>query len=145
MRHGHELPSKFLVGVCRNSVRELHPTLVSRMKTQYAESLVVEVDVCYKPLLKASELLLLLHRDDKPIGIPRSVWRRSGWSCRAVRSDGRLLHMSLRFGEPHKRVSCGPHATEEECGSSSVVPCPPPYSEETRKPSASSKRLSMMA
>jgi hypothetical protein len=43
------------------------------------ESLVVEVDVHYKPLLKASELLhLLLRRDDKPIGIPRSVWRWSG-------------------------------------------------------------------
>jgi hypothetical protein len=49
------------------------------MKTQYVESLVVEVDVHYKPLLKASELLLLLlRRDDKPIGIPRSVWRWSG-------------------------------------------------------------------
>jgi hypothetical protein len=50
------------------------------MKTQYVESLVVEVDVRYKPLLKASELLLLLllHRDDKPIGIPWSVWRWSG-------------------------------------------------------------------
>jgi hypothetical protein len=49
------------------------------MKTQYVESLVVEVDVCYKPLLKASELLLLLlRRDDKPIGIPQSVWRWSG-------------------------------------------------------------------
>jgi hypothetical protein len=48
------------------------------MKIQYVESLVVEVDVRYKPLLKASELLhLLLHHDDKPIGIPRSVW---GWS-----------------------------------------------------------------
>jgi hypothetical protein len=49
------------------------------MKTQYVESLVVEVDVRYKPLLKASELLLLLllHHDDKPIGIPQSVWR---WS-----------------------------------------------------------------
>jgi hypothetical protein len=35
-----------------------------------------------------------------------------------VRSDRRLLHMSLRFGEPHIRVSCGPHATEEK----SVVP-----------------------
>jgi hypothetical protein len=31
------------------------------MKTQYAESLVAEVDVRYKPLLKASELLLLLY------------------------------------------------------------------------------------
>jgi hypothetical protein len=41
------------------------------------ESLVVDVDVRYKPLLKASELLLLLRNDDKPIGIPRSVWRRS--------------------------------------------------------------------
>jgi hypothetical protein len=49
--------------------------------------------------------------------------------------------MSLRFGEPHKRVLCIPHARGEECGSSSAVPCPPPYSEETQKPSASSKRL----
>jgi hypothetical protein len=49
------------------------------MKTQYVESLVVEVDVRYKPLLKASELLLLLlRRDDKPLGIPRSLWRWSG-------------------------------------------------------------------
>jgi hypothetical protein len=48
------------------------------MKTQYVEILVVEVDVRYKPLLKASKLLLLLLRhDDKPIGIPQSVW---GWS-----------------------------------------------------------------
>jgi hypothetical protein len=48
------------------------------MKTQYVESLVVEVDVRYKPLLKASELLLLLLRhDDKPLGIPRCIWR---WS-----------------------------------------------------------------
>jgi hypothetical protein len=49
------------------------------MKTQYVESLVIEVDVRYKPLLKASELLLLLlHHDDKPIGTPRSVRRWSG-------------------------------------------------------------------
>jgi hypothetical protein len=49
------------------------------MKTQYVESLVIEVDVRYKPLLKASALLLLLLRhDDKPLGIPRSVWRWSG-------------------------------------------------------------------
>jgi hypothetical protein len=49
------------------------------MKTQHVESLVVEVDIHYKPLLKVSELLLLLHHDDKPIlGIPRSVWRWSG-------------------------------------------------------------------
>jgi hypothetical protein len=49
------------------------------MKTQYVESLVVEVDVHYKPILKASELLLLLlHHDDKLLGIPRSVWRWSG-------------------------------------------------------------------
>jgi hypothetical protein len=49
------------------------------MKTQYVESLVVEVDVRNKPLLKASELLLLLLRhDDKPIGTPRSVKRWSG-------------------------------------------------------------------
>jgi hypothetical protein len=48
------------------------------MKTQYVESLVVEVDVRYKPLLKASKLLLLLRRDHKPIGIPRSMWRWRG-------------------------------------------------------------------
>jgi hypothetical protein len=48
------------------------------MKTQYVESLVVEVGICYKPLLKASELLLLLRHDDKPLRIPRSVWRWSG-------------------------------------------------------------------
>jgi hypothetical protein len=47
------------------------------MKTQYVESLVVEVDVRYKPL-KASELILLLRHDDKPLRIPRSVWRWSG-------------------------------------------------------------------
>jgi hypothetical protein len=43
------------------------------------ESLVVNVDVRYKPLLKASELLLLLLlHDDIPLGIPWSVWRWSG-------------------------------------------------------------------
>jgi hypothetical protein len=48
------------------------------MKTQYVESLVVEVDVRYKPL-KASELILLLLRhDDKPLEISRSVWRWNG-------------------------------------------------------------------
>jgi hypothetical protein len=48
------------------------------MKTQYVESLVVEVDVRYRTLHKASKLLLLfLRRDDKPIGIRWSVWR---WS-----------------------------------------------------------------
>jgi hypothetical protein len=71
---------EILVGVCRHSVRELHPTSVSRMKTQYVDSLVVEVDIRYKPLLKASKLLLLLllHHDDKHLGIPWSVWRWSG-------------------------------------------------------------------
>jgi hypothetical protein len=49
------------------------------MKTHYVESLVVEVDVCYKPLLKASKLLvLLLRHDDKPLGIPQIIWRWSG-------------------------------------------------------------------
>jgi hypothetical protein len=39
------------------------------MKTQYVESLVVEVDIRYKTLLKATELLLLLLRhDDIPLG-----------------------------------------------------------------------------
>jgi hypothetical protein len=79
MHHGHEnFQGKFLVGVYRHYVGELHPTSVFRMKIQYVESLVIEVDVRYKPLLKANELLLLLHRDDKPIGIPRSVWRWRG-------------------------------------------------------------------
>jgi hypothetical protein len=49
------------------------------MKTQYVESLVAEVDVRYKPLLKVSELLLLLlSHDDIPLGIPRRIWRWSG-------------------------------------------------------------------
>jgi hypothetical protein len=104
------------VGVYRHSIGELHPTSVFHMKTQYVESLVVEVDIRYKPLLKVSELLL--RHDDKPIGIPRGVWRWSGWSCRAVRSDGRLLRTSMRFGEPHRWASCGPYATEEK----SIVP-----------------------
>jgi hypothetical protein len=40
------------------------------------ESLVVDVDVRYKPLLKVSELLLLfLRHDGIPLGIPRGVWR----------------------------------------------------------------------
>jgi hypothetical protein len=56
----------------------LHPTSVSRMKTQYVESLIVEVDIHYKPLKASELLLLLLHHDDKPFGIPRSVWRWSG-------------------------------------------------------------------
>jgi hypothetical protein len=43
------------------------------------ESLVIEVNVYYKSLLKASELLLLLLRHvEKSLGIPRSVWRWSG-------------------------------------------------------------------
>jgi hypothetical protein len=47
------------------------------MKTQYVESLVVEVDVRYKPLTASELILLLLRQDDKPLRIPRSVWR---WS-----------------------------------------------------------------
>jgi hypothetical protein len=49
------------------------------MITQYVESLIVEVDVRYKPLLKASKLLLfLLRHDGIPLEIPRSIWRWSG-------------------------------------------------------------------
>jgi hypothetical protein len=50
------------------------------MKAQHLESLVVEVNICHKRLLKESEFLLLLLRlDDKTIlGIPQSVWRWSG-------------------------------------------------------------------
>jgi hypothetical protein len=82
--------------------------------------LIVEIDVCYKPLLKAREfllLLLLLRLDDEAIcGVPRSVWRWSGCTGRSTRWDGRLLRMSLRFGNlmdellvalmpPRRRVS----------------------------------------
>jgi hypothetical protein len=45
------------------------------MKTQYVERLVVEVDVRYKPLKASGLILLVLHHDDKPLGIPWSVWR----------------------------------------------------------------------
>jgi hypothetical protein len=48
------------------------------MKTQYVESSVVEVDIHYKPLMASELLFLLLCYDDKPIGIPRSIWRWSG-------------------------------------------------------------------
>jgi hypothetical protein len=57
---------------CPNHIVNIH------MKTQHLESLIVEVDVCHKPLLKASELLLLLFRhEDKPLRMPWSAWR---WS-----------------------------------------------------------------
>jgi hypothetical protein len=56
--HGHEIfQGKFLMGVYRHSIGELHPTSMFHMKTQHLKSLVVEVDIRYKPLLKASELL----------------------------------------------------------------------------------------
>jgi hypothetical protein len=53
-----------------------------RGKAQHLESLVIKVDVHHKPLLKVSELLLLLLLllclDNKPIlGISQSIWR---WS-----------------------------------------------------------------
>jgi hypothetical protein len=48
------------------------------MKTQYVESLVVEVDIRYKPLKARELLLLLLRHDDKPLGILLSIWRWSG-------------------------------------------------------------------
>jgi hypothetical protein len=47
------------------------------MKTQHLESLIVKVDVRYKSLKASELLLLLLHHDDKPIEISRSIWR---WS-----------------------------------------------------------------
>jgi hypothetical protein len=45
------------------------------MKTQYEESLVIGVDVLYKPLKVSEILLLLLRHDDKPVGIPRRIRR----------------------------------------------------------------------
>jgi hypothetical protein len=83
--------------------------------------LIVEIDVCHKPLLKTREflLLLLLRQYDEAIcGIPRSVWRWHGWMGRSMRWDGRLLRAPLRFGKPHGCAPCFPHATKEE----SVVP-----------------------
>jgi hypothetical protein len=58
---------------CTQHVVNIH------IKTQYEESLVVEVDVHYKPHKARKLLLLLLRHDDKSIfGVPRSVWRWSG-------------------------------------------------------------------
>jgi hypothetical protein len=66
------------VGVYRHSIGELYSSKYLYENPTLAE-LDHRVDVRYKPLLKASELLLLLlPRDDKPIGIPQSVWRWSG-------------------------------------------------------------------
>jgi hypothetical protein len=50
------------------------------LKAQHLESLVIELDICHKPLLKASELLLpFLFLDDETIlGIPSDVWRWRG-------------------------------------------------------------------
>jgi hypothetical protein len=65
--HSHQdFQGKLLVGVCQHLVRELHPSKVPqhiiyvRAETQIVESLIVEIDVCHKPLLKTGELLLLL-------------------------------------------------------------------------------------
>jgi hypothetical protein len=51
-----------------------------RLKAQHLESLVIEVDICHKPLLKVSEILLLFLRldDETILGIPRDIWRWSG-------------------------------------------------------------------
>jgi hypothetical protein len=81
--------------------------------------LVVKIDVCHKPLLKTREFLLLLWQDDEAIrGLPRSVWRWSGWTGRSTRWDGWLFRTPLRFGKPRVWAPCSSHATEEE----SVVP-----------------------
>jgi hypothetical protein len=54
------------VGVCPNSNGKLHPSKVAQqlvnilLKTQHLESLVIEVNIHHKPLLKANKLLLLL-------------------------------------------------------------------------------------
>jgi hypothetical protein len=49
-------------------------------ETQIVESLIVEIDVCHKPLIKVREFLLLLLRqyDEAICGVPRSVWRWHG-------------------------------------------------------------------
>jgi hypothetical protein len=44
------------------------------MKTQHLESLIIESMCCHKPLLKSSELLLLLLRhDDKPMEVEWTI------------------------------------------------------------------------
>jgi hypothetical protein len=37
------------------------------------ESLIIESTCCHKPLLKSSELLLLLRHDDKPMEVERMI------------------------------------------------------------------------
>jgi hypothetical protein len=43
------------------------------MKTQHLESLIIESMCFHKPLLKSSELLLLLLRHDKPMEVERTI------------------------------------------------------------------------
>jgi hypothetical protein len=45
------------------------------MKTKHLESLIIESTCCHKPLLKPSELLLLLLlcHDDKPMEVERTI------------------------------------------------------------------------
>jgi hypothetical protein len=86
------------------------------MKTQYVESLVVEVDVPYKPLFKASELLLLLLRhDDKPSGYrgaygggadDRVEWRgQTSGSCICPQGLANLINeFRVALMPPRRRV-----------------------------------------
>jgi hypothetical protein len=120
MHHGHEnFQGEFPLVVCQNSVGGLHPTSVSqhviniRMKTNMWRAW-SSGSTFATSHSKWELLFLLLRHDDKPIGIPQSVWRWSRWSCRVARSDGQLLRTSLRFREPHRWASCGPHPTEEK-------------------------------
>jgi hypothetical protein len=78
------------------------------MKTQHVESLVVEST--FATSLFSSQVSFFSSSSVMMI----NPWRWSGRSCRAVRLDGRLLHTSLRFSEPHRRALCGPHPTEEK-------------------------------
>jgi hypothetical protein len=43
------------------------------MKTKHLESLIIKTTCCHKPLLKSSELLLLLLRHDKPMEVEQTI------------------------------------------------------------------------
>jgi hypothetical protein len=57
-----------------------HLIIYVRAEIQCVERLIVEIDVCHKPLIKAREFLLLLLRqyDEAICGVPQSIWRWRG-------------------------------------------------------------------
>jgi hypothetical protein len=135
---------EFLVGVFRHSVRELHPPRcpvwkpnmwrAKSSKSTFATSLYSRRVSFFSSRVIMTNLSE--YRGAYGGGVDDRVeWRgRTGGS--SICPWG-LMNLINEFVWP----SCH----REECGSSSVVPCPPQYSDDTRKPSTSSNRLSMMA